>query len=267
LPADATRRRALVTGASSGIGAAIARRLAERGWALVLCARRRDRLETLAAELGARHGVAVEWVEGDLARAGGPADVARRASDAGAVDLLVNVAGAGAFGPFADLSLDAQLALIRLNVLALVELCGLLLPAMRARRAGAILNVASTAGFQPLAYSAVYAATKAFAVHFGEALSVELRGSGVDVVTLCPGITDTEFFAAASRVGEPFSPPALLAMNADRVARHALRALDRRRALAFAGPHNWLTTWLVSLAPRALVRNLAGGVFRRMLGR
>ena len=260
-------RTALVTGASSGIGEAIARRLAARGTSLVLCARRRDRLEALASDLRARHGVAVEVVEADLTRDGAAADLARRAAEHGPIDLLVNNAGAGAFGTFAGLPLDAQLALVRINVLALVELTGHLLPAMAARGHGAILNIASTSGFQPLAYNAVYAATKAFVVHFGEALAVEQRGSGIDVVTLCPGITDTEFFAAASRVGETFRPSGALAMSADRVAHYAMRALDRRRALAFAGSHNWLTSLLVRLAPRSWVRAVAGSVFRWMLSR
>ena len=257
--------RALITGASAGIGEALARRLAARGFALVLSARRRQRLEALAAELGKRHGVAVEVIEADLSREGMPAEVARLAARGGDVDLLVNNAGAGAFGAFSDLPLDAQLGQIRLNLVALVELCGLLLPAMRARGRGAILNVASTAGFQPLAYNAVYAASKAFVVSFGEALAVELSGSGVQVVTFCPGVADTEFFAAARRVGEAFRPSRLVAMSADRVADHAMRALDRRQALAFAGLRNWCTTFVVRLFPRAWVRVLAGRIFRRML--
>ena len=264
-PVDQGTRRALVTGASSGIGEAIARRLAARGFSLVLCARRRDRLEALAADLRRLHGVAVEVLEVDLARMGAVEDVARRATEHGTIDLLVNNAGSAAFGAFADLPLDAQLAIVRLNVLALVELTGRLMPGMRERGRGAVLNVASTAGFQPLAYNAVYAATKAFVLHFGEALAVEQRGSGIDVVTLCPGITDTEFFAAASRVGETFSPSGMVAMHPERVADHALRALDRRQALAFAGARNWFTTLLVRLAPRSLVRWAAGRAFRWML--
>ena len=257
--------RALVTGASSGIGEAIARRLAARGSSLVLCARRRSRLETLADELRTRHGVTVEVIEADLARDGAAMEVARLATRSGPVDLLVNNAGSSAFGAFGDVSLDAQLGQIRLNVLALVELSGLLLPPMRERRRGAILNLASTAAFQPLAYNAIYAATKAFVLSFSEALSVELSGTGVQVVTFCPGIADTEFFEAASRVGETFRPSGWVAMSADRVAAYAMRALDRRRALAFAGLHNWFTTFLASVAPRFLVRLAAGRVFRRML--
>ena len=211
--------------------------------------------------------MSVEVVDADLTREGSAAEVARLAAALGPIDLLVNNAGSTAFGAFADLPLDAQLALVRLNVLALVELTGSVLPAMRARGRGTILNVASTSGFQPLAYTAVYAATKAFVLHFSEALAVEQRGSGIDVVTLCPGITDTEFFVAASRVGETFRPSGALAMSASRVADYAMRALDRRRALVFAGAHNWLTTFLVRLAPRSWVRSLAGTVFRWMLSR
>lgn len=261
------RRTALVTGASSGIGEAIARRLAARGTSLLLCARRRDRLETLASDLRAKHGVVIEVVEADLTSDGVAADLARRAAEHGPIDVLVNNAGAGAFGKFADLPLDAQLALVRINVMALVELTGHVLPGMAARGHGAILNIASTSGFQPLAYNAVYAATKAFVVSFGEALAVEQRGSGIDIVTLCPGITETEFFVAASRVGETFRPSGTLSMSADRVADYAMRALDRKSALAFAGAHNWLTTFLVRLAPRSWVRAVAGSVFRWMLAR
>lgn len=257
--------RALVTGASAGIGLAIARRLAARGWALVLCARRRDRLEALAADLGSR--VPVDVIEADLARPGAASEVARQALENGPVDLLVNNAGSGVFGSFGDHPIEGQLDMVRLNVLALVELSGLLLPAMRSRGSGAILNIASTSGFQPLAYAAVYAATKAFVVSFGEALATELRGSGVNVTTFCPGFTDTEFFAAANRVGAAFRPAGFMTMSADEVAEHAVIAMDRRRPLAFAGLRNWLSTWMVSVAPRSLVRRLAAGVFRWLLAR
>jgi hypothetical protein len=267
VPAPDPPFRALITGASSGIGEAVARKLAARGFSLVVCARRRDRLEAIAADLASRHGAAIDVVDVDLASPDAAGDVARRALDGGPIDLLVNNAGSGAFGAFADMPLDAQLAMIRVNVSALVELTGRILPHMRARGRGAILLVASTAGFQPLAYNAIYAATKAFAVSFGEALAVETRGTGVNVITFCPGITGSEFFDAASHVGEAFRPSGALVMSPERVADHAMRALDRRRELAFAGVRNWFTTLLASAAPRWLVRHAAGRVFRWMLSR
>ncbi|PYQ22955.1 MAG: hypothetical protein DMF81_10360, partial [Acidobacteria bacterium] len=191
-----TGRRAVVTGASSGIGEAFARGLARRGFHLVLVARRADRLQKLAGEVGgADRALAIPL---DLAAPGGPsaleAELARRGL---AVDLLVNDAGVGLTGPFHDQPLDRMLAMIDLNTRAVVELTRRFLPGMIERRSGEVVNVVSTSAFQPVPFFAVYAASKAFVLSFTEALAGELKGSGVVVQALCPGLTDSEFHHVA----------------------------------------------------------------------
>ena len=180
----------LITGASAGLGAEFARQCAARGEALALVARRRDRLEALAAELGGD----VHVFAADLRREGAAASlIAELEAEGLGVDTLINNAGFGLAGKFADRPLARQSEMIDLNVRTLVELCHLVLPAMRARGTGAICNVASTAAFQPGPNMAVYYATKAFVLSFTEALHHELKGSGISVSALCPGPTATEF--------------------------------------------------------------------------
>ncbi len=191
---------ALVTGASSGIGLEMARLFAADGHDVVLTARRRDRLRELATELSDAHGVKTAVVVADLASEGGARslyDVVRLQGLQ--VDALVNNAGFGWSGSFADADLDRQLEMIQVNVSALVELTGLFLPAMRQRRQGWIMNVASTAAFQPGPLMSVYFASKAFVLHFSEALGEELRNSGISVNAFCPGPTLTEFRAVSNR--------------------------------------------------------------------
>ena len=187
---------AIVTGASSGIGAAFARALAREGTALVLVARRAERLQSLARELTFAHGVDVEPLPLDLARAEATAALAARI-DARPPELLVNNAGFACYGAFADLPVGPQLAVVDVNVRALVALSHTFVRAARARGHGALVQVASTAGYAPMPYEAVYAASKGFVIHFGEALWEELRGTGVRVLTLCPGFTETEFAGVA----------------------------------------------------------------------
>ncbi|MDT8435252.1 MAG: SDR family oxidoreductase, partial [Gemmatimonadota bacterium] len=204
------RRGALVTGASAGIGRELAQRLAAAGWPVALTARRRERLEGLAADIETRHGVRALPVAADLEDPEGPARIeAALAAEGFEVDFLVNNAGFGTWGPFAERPLAAQTGMIRVNVLAPTELTRRLLPAMRDRGAGRILNVASTAAFQPGPWMAVYFASKAYVLHFSEALREELRRTGVTVTVLCPGPTRTEFQERAdmerTRVGRnPF---------------------------------------------------------------
>jgi short-subunit dehydrogenase len=219
-------RVALVTGASSGIGEAFARELASRSVDLVLTALPvdQDRLSALAADLGARHQVRTHVVTLDLAEPDAPARL-KAASDASGLipDILVNSAGFGEAGSFADTPLDRQLAVIRVNVEALVALTGLYLPSMLANRRGAIINVASTAAFFPVPYYNVYAASKSFVLHFTEALWAECRDAGIRVVALCPGPVSTRFNERAGH-----ETPANV-LTADTVVADAFRALARNR--------------------------------------
>jgi short-subunit dehydrogenase len=178
---------ALVTGASSGIGVALARELASRGHALTLVARRADRLREMAAEISGRHGVRVEWVSADLTDAAErdrvPAEVAARGQ---VVDLLINDAGMGTSGLFHELPIEREIQMIRLNVETMVALCGAFVPGMVERGSGAILNVASVSGFMPVPQQATYSASKAFVLTFTEALRMDLHGTGVTATALCP---------------------------------------------------------------------------------
>jgi len=260
-------RTALVTGASSGIGRALAVALADRGVRLVLTARRVDRLSALAAEIAARGHARPEVVPGDLAASGGPDQVfaAARAAAGGPLDILVNNAGAGRVGALAGVDLDRLSAMVRLNIDALVRLTRLALPDMMARRTGAILQVASTAAFVPLPYSAVYAASKAFVVSFAAAVHAEAKEHGVRVVCLCPGRTATEFFTAAGYAPLAMRGPGW--MSAEAVAAEGLAALVRGDALHAAGHLNRLFAGLVPLVPRGALRRGADFVMRRRQSR
>jgi len=211
-----TWRRALVTGASSGIGQSFSAALAAAGTDLVLVARRRERLEELAAELGAAHGCEVEVLVADLVEDGGLAGVeARLRDDDRPIDLLVNNAGFGSHGSFVDLSVADEDEEIRLNVLAPVRLAHAVLPGMLDRGRGGILNVSSMAGLQPLPHWTTYAATKAFLTSFSEALHEEVRTRGVVVMALKPGMTRTPFHERSGL--PPVVIPGAFWMDADDV--------------------------------------------------
>jgi hypothetical protein len=250
---------ALITGASSGIGEGFARALARRGRSLILVARSADKLEALASVLRAAHSVEVVALPSDLSVRGSAATIARQLAERGLqVDLLINNAGFGARGLFWDLSLDRQLQMMRLNIGALVELTHLLLPPMIAARRGTILNVSSTAGFQPMPYTAVYGATKAFVTAFSEALREELREFGVKVVTLCPGGTRTNFFQASG-----YERPGLLAMmDPEKVIETGLRAIDGAGGIAIPGFLNKLLQWSQRLVPRSFVVKFTARMYR-----
>jgi short-subunit dehydrogenase len=219
---------ALVTGASRGIGNHFARALAARSRDLIIVARSKDRLGQLAGELTSAFGVHVETVALDLTAAGAAAELQRVVSERGLdVDLLVNNAGFGDKGEFLKAPLNNQSNMIRLNMLALVEITHHFLPPMIARRRGAIINVSSTAGFQPMPYVAVYAATKAFVTSFSMALAEEVRSHGVVVMTLCPGPTRTEPGTAAdSQSGFPGGP-----QPAEELVAEALNQIERNGGL------------------------------------
>jgi short-subunit dehydrogenase len=245
---------ALVTGASSGIGAAFARALAERGYSLLLVARRRDRLEALAATL--RHA---EVLVADLGDAADVARVAERALALGDLELLVNNAGFGTNGDFVALDPARELAMVQLNVVAPLTLAQRLLPAMVARRAGGIINVASIGAFQPVPYMATYGGTKAFVLSWSEALAEELRGSGVRVLCVCPGPTATEWFEVAGV--NPALRKVPHVMSAEALVARTLDAWDDGRAVLIPGLINWLTAFVTRIFPRLLVRVVTGRMF------
>ncbi|HEX5099755.1 MAG TPA: SDR family oxidoreductase [Polyangiaceae bacterium] len=246
---------ALVTGASAGIGKELARCFAADGHAVVLVARRLPLLETLAGELRARSGRDAWPIACDLAAPGGVdtllAELARRGLE---IDFLVNNAGFGTTGAFVDSPAERELAMAELNVMAVARLTRALLPGMLARRRGRILNIGSTAGFQPGPYMATYYASKAFVNHFSEALAEEARGTGVTVTLSCPGPTHTEF-AEVSGVGKAnlFRLPVA---TAERVAREAYRACFAGRVLVVHGFLNRVGVLLVRFGPRSLVRRI-----------
>jgi uncharacterized protein len=252
-------QRALVTGASAGLGASFARQLAARGIDLVVVARRGDRLEDLAASLP----VACEVLVADLAE---PADLERveaRLRDPRApVDLLVNNAGFGLYGPVADLDTAAQARMVALNVGALTRSTRAVLPALLERRAGGIINVGSVAGFQPDPFSAVYGATKAYVRSFTEALAVELRGTGVTVTLLAPGITDTEFQAQAGI--ELSGLPGGFRQAADPVVAAGLAAFARGRVVCVPGLVNQVGAIGSQVLPSRLSRRLSGFAHARL---
>ena len=254
---------ALVTGATSGIGEALAERLAARGISLILAARSAPRLEELRSEWGARYRVAVETVAVDLSEADGPSRLWEATEGAGReVRLLVNNAGFGLNGAEADLPLERTAAMVRLNVSATAELTHRFLVAMRARGGGWILNVASTAAFLPGPHFATYSATKAFVLSFSHALHEEAKGDGVLVSCLCPGYTRTSFQAVAGMKSAD-ETPLFPVMSAGAVADCGLRALEK--GIAVAIPHPLDRLWVASLrlVPRSLPPKLAAAFFRR----
>jgi len=244
---------ALITGASSGIGRSFAQRFAALGTDLVLVARRADVLDELAADLRARHAVSVTVMAHDLDRPDAAQElVARLEREQIAVDALVNNAGLGIHGDVATQPLSTATTQIAVNVNSLTALSALLLPPMLARGRGTIINVASTAGFQPVPHMAVYSASKAYVLTFTRALWRETRGTGVDVLALCPGATDTAFFATAgdaASVGARRTP--------EQVVETALRALRRGRPSVVDGRGNALVSWLAPRLPERLSLTLA----------
>ena len=246
----------MVTGASSGIGLELARCFAADGSRLVLVARKGNALEELAAELRKAHKIQVQVFTADLAHPETPARLLSHLQSAGLkVDVLVNNAGFGAQGKFVELPLDRQLEMLQVNITSLTHLTRLLLPGMIERRHGGVLNVASTAAFQPGPGMAVYYATKAYVLSFSEALAEELAGTGVTVTASCPGPTATNFGAAANM--RTLGLVKKVSMSAESVARISHRAFRRGSVVAITGFRNQLPAFLVRLFPRAAVRKIA----------
>ena len=248
------KKVALVTGASAGLGVEFARRLSERGHRLVLVARRKERLDELAKELGNARAVAADLSKKDAA-AKLMADIEANGET---VDVLINNAGFGLIGRFAELDARREREMIDLNAGALADLCRAVVPAMIGRKSGAILNVASTAAFQPGPKMAVYFATKAFVLSLSEALHEELKPHGIKVTCLCPGPTRTEFGEVAGFGGNSLFER--VAMTAPKVVDAGLKALDSNRAVVVTGVINKVGAASTRFAPRSVVRKIAGAI-------
>lgn len=258
---DYRNTTALITGASKGLGAAFARELASRGAHLILVARSEAALHHLAGQLRSEHAVRVDVIAADLSDRRSPHTVVDAVDELGReVDLLVNNAGLGSVGPFLARPLEPNLQSVDVNVTALIGLVHLLGPAMLDRGRGGIVNVASTAAFQPMPYQASYAATKAFVLSFTEALAEEVRGTGVRVMAAHPGATDTGFFDRTTASMDP--------RFTDTPASVATRTFDdfsRGRSVSFPGRTvNRVGTWAPRLLPRAAVARITGGLNRKL---
>jgi len=254
---------ALVTGASSGIGDRIARRLAAGGTQLVVVARDKGRLDALAKELAEQHAVDVEVLAADLADPTGVALVEDRLRDGKrAIDLLVNNAGFGANGDFVEVETDRLVGMIDVNVTAVVRLTRAALPGMIERGDGYVLNISSMASLQPSPGFSVYGATKAFVTAFTESLHEELRGTGVHATAVCPGFTSTEFQERAG-YSERGGLPGFLWQSADAVASEALVAAAKGRAVVVTGTVNKVTAGVSGPVPRSLKRRVVGELSKR----
>jgi short-subunit dehydrogenase len=249
----------LITGASSGIGLELAKCFAADKSNLILVARSTTALETLAAELRRQHQIEVHVITADLSRPESPQKIFDELTGRGvAVNVLVNNAGFGLHGGFAELPLARQLEIVQVNIAALVALTGLFLPAMIKQKRGGILNVGSVAGFLPGPNMAVYYASKAFVQSFSEALCEELRGTGVSVTNLCPGATETNFSQTARGYRTRKMPVAK--MSAAEVARAGHRAFRAGRCIKVTGLKNQVVAQIPRILPRSAVRKAVGKV-------
>jgi short-subunit dehydrogenase len=252
-------RWALVTGASAGIGVALARELASAGAHLVLTARRQDRLAQLATALQKTHSVRTEVFPADLARRDTPEEIRAFTDSKGiAVEILINNAGFGQYGEFTQVDVHRSLDMVQVNCAAVVHLSRLFLPEMIQRRRGDVLILASTAAFQAVPYISTYAATKAFDLLFAEGLAEEMKPHGIRVCALCPGSTESEFHTAANQEQFTSKHPE----TAEKVARTGLEALAAGKSYVISGRGNYLGAQSQRLVPRRVVTRIAAGMFR-----
>jgi uncharacterized protein len=251
----------LVTGASAGIGADVARALAGRGHGVTLVARRAERLRELAEELRAEHSVRAEVLECDLAEDGSREGMLAELADRGLmVEVLVNNAGFGSGGRFQELDPEREVEMVRLNVEAVIALCGRFVRGMVSRGRGAILNLASTAAFQPLPRQATYGASKAFVLSFTEALHADLEGTGVTATALCPGPVRTEFPEVAGIDEAAEGLPGVFWMDSPDVAEAGVRGLERGRRVVVPGVLNRAGALGGQHVPRGLLLRLGNRV-------
>ncbi len=250
---------ALVTGASAGIGIALARQLAAGGTHLVLTARRRDRLEEVSRKVRADHNVQAEVIVADLADPSAPEKIFSFTRQKGiSVDLLINNAGFGQYGELAQVDTQRLLDMVQVNCTAVVHLTRLFLPDMIARRRGGILILASTASFQAVPYISTYAATKAFDLLFAEGLAEEMKPHGIRVCALCPGSTESEFHAVAGQEQFTSKNPE----SAEKVAKTGLNALAAGKSYVISGLGNYLGAQSQRIVPRRTVTRIAANMFR-----
>jgi len=249
----------LITGASSGIGEAFARKLAARGRNVLLVARSEDKLIALCNELGRLTSIRAQYLALDLTNAEARSQLFEETQKRELeIEMLINNAGFGSMGDFLKLDAQRELEMIELNVTALVELTQRFLGPMRERKSGTIINVASTAAFQPVPYMATYAATKAFVLSFSESLWDENRAHGIHVMALCPGVTETNFFEAAGID----RPPIRTVQTPEEVVETTLRALTRKKSLVISGWANWFVVEAERFLPRSAVTKVAGNALR-----
>ena len=243
---------ALVTGASSGIGESFARELASLNTNLILVARSQDKLEQLAQELSNKYQVKTEVIVKDLTEpAAGQAIFDQVHAQGLTVDLLINNAGFGDYGAFSDRPLSKQLTMIQLNVTVLVELTGLFLPSMQQRGSGGIINISSIAGFQPLPYMSVYAATKAFVLNFSEALWAENKDTGVNIFAVCPGLTESKFWQRADFPNNFLGISSNSMTKSETVVKKALKAMKKKQStIVTGGINNQLLVNVPRFVPR-----------------
>ncbi len=259
-------KTALITGASSGIGERFARELATKKTNLVLVARSQDKLEKLARELTDKYQVQTEVIVQDLSELAAGQTVFDAVQAKGLfIDLLINNAGFGDYGTFSDRPLSKQMAMVQLNITAVVELTGLFLPLMQQKSSGAIINISSIAGFQPIPYMSVYAATKAFVLSFSEALWAENKDLGVKILAVCPGPTESEFY---NRADFPDSATGLNGMTmatAEQIVQETFKALDKKQSNVVTGGFaNQMIVNLPRLVPRDLLVNVVGKQFKNI---
>jgi len=257
---------ALITGASSGIGETFARELAASNTDLVLVARSQAKLEELATELSGKYQIKTTVIPQDLTQpaAGQVVFETVQAQDL-RIDTLINNAGFGDYGAFSDRPLGKLLAMVQLNITAVVELTGLFLPSMQERKQGAIINVSSIAGFQPLPYMSVYAATKAFVLNFSEALWAENKDLGVKILAVCPGPTESEFYDRADFPDSATGLNGMTMASSEKVVRESLKALTKAQSTVVTGGFsNQLIVNLPRLMPRDLLVNVVGKQFKNI---
>jgi uncharacterized protein len=265
LPEPSVSSTALVTGASSGIGAAIADELAARGHSLVLVARREERLQSLAKDITAGHDVSVEVAAVDLGTTEGRDLLIGSLRKTGrTVEVLVNNAGFGHQADFATSPTERMVEMVRLNVENVVDLTGRFVGGMVERGRGTVINIASTSAFQPLPGAAVYGASKAFVLSFSEAIRTELRGTGVTVTAVCPGPVKTEFMEVAGSPGVEDRTPGVFWMSAEDIARHAVDGAEHDKRVVVPGTLNRAGALVGQHSPRAVALPLLGRVWRNL---
>jgi uncharacterized protein len=253
------KKTALITGASSGIGKAFAEALAARGADVILLARSKEKLKRLASEIARQFKVKAEVIVADLSDPKAPARVySTLTKKSYQVDVLINNAGFGTYGDFHTIQAEVEHNELIVNAAAVVQLTHLFLPGMVKRKEGTIVNVASTAAFQPVPFSAVYGATKAFVLSFSEALWAEYRKQGVRILALCPGTTDTNFFEARGDGESAFGKK----RTTESVVKTALRALDRSKSYAVDGRFNYVLANLIRLSPRGIAARMTAVLMR-----